>query len=157
MKLIGEAPTRVANLLLQDGPATVAELATKMKLTPAAVRKHLDVLEAADLVSSHEEAPYGPASSSQHGKGRPAKYFALTDSGRSRFVPSSDRFAETAVDYIFQELGESGLKDFAEKVFSEIARDVESVDDVLERLQDAGYCPSVKTAPNGMQISLRNC
>lgn len=157
MKLIGEAPTRVANLLLELGPATVSDLATTMKLTPAAIRKHLDVLEAAELVSSHEEAPYGPAVVASHGKGRPAKFFALTDLGRQKFAPPSDRLAENAVDFIYAELGESGIKRFAEDVFSKVASEVDSLEGLVDQLQDAGYCPSVKTAPNGLQISLRNC
>ncbi len=157
MKILGEAPTRVAQTLLEQGPVTVAELSEIFQLTPAAIRKHLDVLEAADLVSSHEQAPYGPTSPALHGKGRPAKYFALTQTGRERFAPASNRVALSAIDFISEKLGSAGVAEFAEGIFQDLVSGVDNVDDVVERLHTAGYCPSVKEAPHGIQISMRNC
>ncbi|MGH3355021.1 MAG: helix-turn-helix domain-containing protein, partial [Nocardioidaceae bacterium] len=41
-----DAPTRerVAHTILQNGPSTVASLAERLDLTPAAIRRHLDQL-----------------------------------------------------------------------------------------------------------------
>lgn len=157
MKIIGEAPARVARLLLEQGPATVAALSEVLNLTPAAVRKHLDVLEAADLVSSHEAAPYGPVQIAPTGKGRPAKYFALTERGRVRFVPATNRISEAAVEFIAERLGENGVREFAETVFKDVAQNVTNVSEAIDHLHTAGYFPTVEDAPNGVQISMRNC
>ena len=42
----GDAPTRtrVARAILENGPSTAADLARRLDLTPAAVRRHLDHL-----------------------------------------------------------------------------------------------------------------
>ncbi len=90
VKNVGEAPRRrnsrpvsgppatvSARSVLDHGPSTVAELAGRLGLTQAAVRRHLDALVADDVVEAREQRVYGTRT-----RGRPAKVFALTDCGR---------------------------------------------------------------------------
>jgi DNA-binding transcriptional ArsR family regulator len=65
---------RVASSILEHGPSTAAELAERLGLTPAAIRRHLDVLLAAGQLQARERRIYGA-----RGRGRPAKVFVLTD------------------------------------------------------------------------------
>ena len=69
---------RVARLILENGPVTAAALGTTLGLTPAAVRRHLDVLVDDGLVEARTRRVYG-----HRGRGRPARVFALTDAGRA--------------------------------------------------------------------------
>ena len=80
--LADDAPTRerVAASILENGPSTAADLADRLDLTPAAVRRHLDHLLAEGAVEAREQRVYGT-----RGRGRPAKVFVLTDSGRDDF------------------------------------------------------------------------
>ena len=57
----GDAPTRdrVARTILENGPSTAADLADRLALTPAAVRRHLDHLGAEGVVESREQKVYG--------------------------------------------------------------------------------------------------
>src|SRR3954468_325051 len=93
----GERSTRnrVARSILDHGPSTVAELAGRLGLTHAAVRRHLDALAADDVVEAREQRVYGART-----RGRPAKVFALTDCGRDAFDQSYDKLAADALRWI---------------------------------------------------------
>lgn len=96
----GERSTRnrVARSILDHGPSTVTELAGRLGLTPAAVRRHLDALVADDVVEAREQRVYGTRT-----RGRPAKIFALTDCGRDAFDQSYDKLAADALRWIAEQ------------------------------------------------------
>ncbi|MFE9168589.1 helix-turn-helix transcriptional regulator [Streptomyces kebangsaanensis] len=98
----GERSTRdrVARSILHHGPSTVAELAGRLGLTQAAVRRHLDALTADDVVEAREQRVYGART-----RGRPAKVFALTDGGRDAFDQSYDKLAVDALRWIAEREG----------------------------------------------------
>lgn len=91
---------RVARSILDHGPSSAADLATRLGLTAAAVRRHLDGLAAAGLVESREQRVYG-----SRGRGRPAKVFALTDGGRDAFYQAYDQLAADALRWISDSVG----------------------------------------------------
>lgn len=101
---------RVARLILGDGPATATQLAERLCLTPAAVRRHLDGLLAAGLVEAREQRVYGG-----RGRGRPAKVFALTDEGRGVFYQAYDALAIDALEYVEATMGEHAVDAFARR------------------------------------------
>jgi predicted ArsR family transcriptional regulator len=92
--------TRVARSLLDHGPSTTADLAERLGLTQAAVRRHLDALTADNVVEAREQRVYG-----HRGRGRPAKVFVLTDCGRDAFDQSYDVLAADALRWIAQSAG----------------------------------------------------
>lgn len=113
MKNVGEAPqeelatgerstrNRVARSVLDHGPSTVADLAKRLGLTQAAVRRHLDTLVHENVVEPREQRVYGTRT-----RGRPAKVFALTDCGRDAFDQSYDKLAADALRWIGERHGE---------------------------------------------------
>ena len=100
---------RVASSILEHGPSTAAELAERLGLTPAAIRRHLDVLLAAGQVEAREQRIYGA-----RGRGRPAKDFVLTDAGRSMFYTAYDDIAIDALDFLATTAGPEAVTRFAE-------------------------------------------
>src|ERR1700722_5427131 len=71
---------RVARLILELGPSTASSLGTRLGLTPAAIRRHLDNLLADGMIETRmARAQRG------RGRGRPARLFAITHAGRSAF------------------------------------------------------------------------
>ncbi|HEX5334198.1 MAG TPA: helix-turn-helix domain-containing protein, partial [Cellulomonas sp.] len=53
---------RVLQLIAADGPVSAADIAHELDLTPAAIRRHLGVLEGTEQISVHEGSPgLGPA------------------------------------------------------------------------------------------------
>lgn len=120
VKYMGEAPqeelatgerstrNRVARSILDHGPSTVADLAKRLGLTQAAVRRHLDALVADDVVEAREQRVYGART-----RGRPAKVFALTDCGRDAFDQSYDKLAADALRWIAETSGDEAVMAFA--------------------------------------------
>jgi predicted ArsR family transcriptional regulator len=105
----GRTRDRVTGLLLEHGPQTATELAARLGLSPAAVRRHLDALLATGRISERltREA--------HRGRGRPARRFFLTDAGRSTFPHAYDDLALTALRYVAASGGPDAVRTVAEQ------------------------------------------
>ena len=159
-----DAPTRerVATSILENGPSTAAALAERLALTPAAVRRHLDHLVADGALEAREPRVYGA-----RGRGRPAKVFMLTDSGRETFTQAYDDLAASALRFLKESAGPEAVLEFARRRTAELEdryRDVVGAAapaDRAEVLADAltrdGYAASVRTAPTGDQLCQHHC
>jgi predicted ArsR family transcriptional regulator len=99
---------RVCQQVLQVGPVTAADLARTLELTPAAVRRHLDVLLEQGLVTVRE-APAG----GRRGRGRPARLFVLTDAGHAAMETGYDDLATQALRYLATVAGPDAVRRFA--------------------------------------------
>ena len=89
---------RVLASVSEHGPITAAEVGRLLGLTPAAVRRHLDALLATGRIEERQGAP--GVGGAQRGRGRPARYYHLTDVGRSAFPHAYDDLALTALRYV---------------------------------------------------------
>jgi predicted ArsR family transcriptional regulator len=123
---------RVARSILDHGPSSAADLASRLGLTAAAVRRHLDGLAAAGLVESREQRVYG-----SRGRGRPAKVFALTDAGRDAFYQAYDQLAADALRWISDSVGGGKAGEQAVAAFAR-ARFGKQGERYLEALRHAG-------------------
>ena len=74
----GRTRDRVSALLLEHGPQTATELAARLGISPAAVRRHLDALVAAGRLEERLDRATRTAAAAG-----PARRFHLTDAGRS--------------------------------------------------------------------------
>ncbi|QHC21775.1 helix-turn-helix transcriptional regulator [Streptomyces sp. GS7] len=161
---------RVARSILDHGPSTAAELALRLELTQAAVRRHLDALAAEGVVEPREKRVYGT-----RGRGRPAKAFALTDCGRDAFDQAYDQLASDALRWIAQsagggEEGEAAVAAFARARLAAQAegyrKAVEAADPearteaLAKALTADGYAATARSAPNpqlGEQLCQHHC
>ncbi|MEW2305981.1 metalloregulator ArsR/SmtB family transcription factor [Streptomyces sp. NPDC006655] len=161
----GERSTRnrVARSILDHGPSTVTELAGRLGLTPAAVRRHLDALVADDVVEAREQRVYGTRT-----RGRPAKVFALTDCGRDAFDQSYDKLAADALRWIAErEGGQEAVAAFARARITAQAsvyrRAIEGVspdkraEALAKALSQDGYAATARSAPVGEQLCQHHC
>ncbi|MFJ5805197.1 MarR family transcriptional regulator [Streptomyces sp. NBC_01426] len=168
----GERSTRnrVARSILDHGPSTVADLAKRLGLTQAAVRRHLDALVADDVIAPREQRVYGART-----RGRPAKVFALTDCGRDAFDQSYDSLAVEALRWIAQsagggEQGEAAVAAFARARLAaqaetyresvEAAAPAERTEALAKALTADGYAATAKSAPgphSGEQLCQHHC
>lgn len=161
----GERSTRnrVARSILDHGPSTVAELAGRLKLTQAAVRRHLDALAADNVVEARDRRVYGTRS-----RGRPAKVFALTDCGRDAFDQSYDKLAVDALRWIGErEGGGDAIAAFARARIAAQAgayrKAVEAVppekrtEALAKALSADGYAATARSAPVGEQLCQHHC
>ena len=153
---------RVSRSILVNGPSTAAALAERLDLTPAAVRRHLDQLLEEGAVEARE-----PRSQAHRGRGRPAKVFALTESGRDGFDQQYDDLAAQALRFLAETGGEEAVREFATRRAAFIGERFESVRaehpelgaaEVLARIfTDEGYAASVRDVPIGEQLCQQHC
>jgi predicted ArsR family transcriptional regulator len=118
---------RVARTLLESGPMTATALAAVLHLTTAAVRRHLDALLAAGLIEERTARGAAP-----RGRGRPARSFGLTDTGRDTFDQAYDDLAASALRFLAESGGRAAVAAFARQRVSEL---------------EARYRPLVDAAP----------
>jgi predicted ArsR family transcriptional regulator len=167
VEILKGAQMRVARALLEGGPATVADLGERLELTGAAVRKHLDDLVEADLVECTDRPPYGP-DNRRKGRGRPARYYHLTQAGRDSFETSYDDVAVGALRFIAETGGDDAVMEFArrrvaemEKRYADLIDPHEPLEERVEVLADAltaaGYAAVVVPTANGVQLCQHNC
>jgi len=159
------ATARVARALLEGGPQTTAALAERLGLTSAAVRRHLDALVDAGHVEAGERAPYGPAAVSQtRGRGRPARVFTLTASGREAFEQSYDDLAVDALRFLATTGGPEAVEAFARHRVSDlegrVAATVSAVPAserpaaLVEALNREGFAASLVENESGPAVQL---
>ncbi len=158
---------RIARLILENGPVTAAGLSTRLNLTPAAVRRHLDNLLAGGMIETRTARR--PAS---RGRGRPAKLFAITDVGRSAFEHAYDDLATSALRFLAETAGPGAVAEFARRQLADLedryrsvladAAPAERVKILAEALSADGYAASasgspVETAGPGQQLCQHHC
>ncbi|VXB50535.1 helix-turn-helix transcriptional regulator [Nocardioides sp. AX2bis] len=153
---------RVARSILDHGPSTAADLAERLSLTPAAVRRHLDQMVEEGAVEARDPRP-----GALRGRGRPAKAFALTPEGRDGFDQAYDDLAAQALRFLAETGGEDAVRAFAERRVAFVGERFTEVSDtrpdlspaqVLARVfTDEGYVASVHDGPVGEQLCQQHC
>ena len=109
----------VARTILENGPQSAAELAERLQLTPAGIRRHLDLLIEIGILEPRE--PHRVATSLR-GRGRPSKVFVITDSGREKFEHSYDDLAVSALRFMASKSGSGLVNEFARTRAEDIAK-----------------------------------
>lgn len=159
MKFPGEASERVARSLLSGGPATAAELADRLSMTPAGIRRVLGLLTEHGMVSAHDRAPYGPAPKPR--RGRPSSVYVLTDTGRAACDQAYDEIALSAMRFMAQEYGPQAVENFAAVRAANLAdamRGSVTAHDVASVLTQAGYAADVEPLGDGaIQLCQHQC
>jgi predicted ArsR family transcriptional regulator len=153
---------RVVRLLLEHGPSTATELAERLGLTTAAIRRHLDAALVDGLIVTREERPHG-----RRGRGRPAKRFMLSDAGHATGPTAYDDVAVDALRYLRDEVGEQAVEDFARRRMAHWeARYAERIaslplderaEALAEALADDGYATTVHDTALGVQVCQHHC
>jgi predicted ArsR family transcriptional regulator len=160
----GRTRDRVAQLLLERGATTAAQLGTALGLSPAAIRKHLDAMLADHLVETREVRSTGP-----RGRGRPAKAFVLTAAARETFPHFYDGIASAALHWIAEHAGPEAVARFAAEQVGPLearlrAAVCQAGDDPIGRaealagaLTAEGYAANATTIASGGQLCQHHC
>ncbi len=155
---------RVARSILENGPSTAAALGARLGLTPAAIRRHLDTLQADGMIEGRQARVHG-----YRGRGRPAKVFVVTDAGRDAFEQAYDDLAVGALRFLAETGGDELVGEFARRRVGELEEryrpmvDAAGPEDkaraLARSLSADGYAASVETAPTGSgeQLCQHHC
>ena len=150
----------VGRSVLENGPSTAAALGERLGLTPAGIRRHLDLLVADGILEARE-----PRISSTRGRGRPSKVFVMTDSGREKFEHSYDDLAVAALKFMSAQSGEHLVTAFAQsraddierKATAAIAKSSQKLDALATFLTEQGYAASVGPRGAGVELCQHHC
>ncbi|MGE3284688.1 MAG: helix-turn-helix transcriptional regulator [Pseudonocardia sp.] len=163
----GEGRTRraVARLLMEQGPVTAAAVAAELELSAAAVRRHLDAL----IADGEAEVSAVPAPRrGKRGRGRPARAYVLTDSGRAQFGHGYDELAVAALRYLAEHGGDGAIRGFARDRVAELlaghaeriaaaATPDERVDVLAGALTASGYAAQARETGHGAHRGVQLC
>lgn len=167
----GRTRQAVVRLLMESGSITAGEIGTRLGLSAAGVRRHLDALIEMGDAEAHAAAAW-----QQVGRGRPAKRFQLTAAGRGKLGHRYDDLAVAAMRQLREIGGEDAVVAFARKridaILSNVAdavagSDIDAdgnVEATAERiavaLTDAGYAATTALVDGGVpgvQILQHHC
>ncbi|TFV65957.1 UNVERIFIED_ORG: MarR family transcriptional regulator [Bacillus sp. AZ43] len=152
---------------MEHGPQTATELANRLGISPAAVRRHLDSLVAAGRLEERL------ARDAHRGRGRPARRFHLTDAGRDSFPHAYDDLALTALRHIAAVGGPDAVRAVAEQQLAGLeARASSAVEQALSArpgepvdraqalaaaLTAEGYAATASAISGGGQLCQHHC
>ena len=162
----GRTRDTVVRLLLEQGPTTTTMLAERLGLSTAAVRRHLDALDAEGSVTTRD-APQDAG----RGRGRPARQHLLTPEGRARAGRGAHDAADLAVAalrHLAEAAGEDAVREFARRRVADLVAahgaDIGAHPDRTARVQalagalsEAGYAASARPARSGTGAGEQLC
>jgi len=160
----GHTRSAVVKLLLEEGPITAGAIGSKLGLSAAGVRRHLDA-----LIEGGEARSTTSASWQQRGRGRPAKQFQLTPRGRGKLGHAYDDLAGAAMRQLREIGGDSAIEVFARKRVAAIVGDVAPLghdskdstvakaDEIAEAFTNAGFAATTRKVGTGVQICQHHC
>jgi predicted ArsR family transcriptional regulator len=150
----------ITRSILENGPSTANTLSERLSLTPAGIRRHLDLLVADGILEARD-----PRVGTGRGRGRPSKVFLMTDEGRSQFEHSYDDLAVAALkfmaahsgDHLVNAFAESRAEDIERKATPYLAKRAKKVDALATFLTEQGYAASVEKRGTGEEICQHHC
>ena len=108
---------RIRQTISEHGPLTAAALASRLGLTPAAVRRHLDLLAEQGAIQEREPATAGGVG---RGRGRPARAYVLSKAGHAGMGSDYDHVATSALRFLAEHAGQDAVRDFAHERNAEL-------------------------------------
>ncbi len=157
----GQTRAAVVSLLVDEGPMTASDIAERLGISPAGVRRHLDNL------TDSGDVDLAPAGFNRGGRGRPAKWFQLTPAGRGKLRHAYDDLAGAAIRSLRDIAGQEAVDRFArERVngivagvtpASESGSVIATVEQIADALTGAGYSADTREVGNGVQICQHHC
>jgi predicted ArsR family transcriptional regulator len=150
----------IARSVLENGPSTAVVLGERLGLTPAGIRRHLDLLVEDGILEARD-----PHQALSRGRGRPSKVFVMTDAGREKFEHSYDDLAVAALKFISTHSGEHLVQAFAKtraddierKATIAVAKRSHKAQALATFLTEQGYAASVEGKASGEQLCQHHC
>ncbi len=154
----------IARSILENGPSTALGLSERLGITPAGIRRHLDVLVEEGVIEPREPR------TREIGRGRPSKVFVMTDLGRTSFEHSYDDLAISAIRFIAQSMPTSGVREFSQTRADDMERKFQKfiasrsglaseskTTALADFLTEEGYAASIHQLPIGVELCQHHC
>jgi predicted ArsR family transcriptional regulator len=163
----GRTRSAVVRLLLESGSIAAGQIGKRLGLSAAGVRRHLEA-----LIEAGEAESVSAAAWQQAGRGRPAKRYRLTATGRAKLEHSYDDLASAAMRQLREIGGDEAVRSFARQRIDAILSDVGAADSAADAdveatadriataLSKAGYVATTTQVGgpiHGVQICQHHC
>jgi predicted ArsR family transcriptional regulator len=147
-------------LVLRDGPIAASELADRLDLASAGIRRHLGALQADGLIEDHATATAG------RGRGRPARHYVATASAHGAFRSEATDVARDALGYLRRLAGPDAVQDFASQRAADLERRYgpavraagpaieDRVRALVAQLAGDGYAATARPGPGRLTIQI---
>ncbi|QPK94582.1 MarR family transcriptional regulator [Actinomyces sp. zg-332] len=158
---------QILDLIVEKGPITSITLGKILKLTSAAIRRHITALEQAGMIKKYE-----PPNGAKKTRGRPSRYYVATENARDKMPKEYSNLANRALDYLSKIAGPEAISSFAASRSRELERKYAPIinaagkDPVMrahalaDALSEDGYAATVRQVGDGtvaIQICQGNC
>ncbi|WP_026917877.1 helix-turn-helix transcriptional regulator [Gordonia shandongensis] len=157
----GQTRAAVVSLLVDEGPMRARDIAERLGISTAGVRRHLEILSADGDIEA------APAGFHRGGRGRPAKWFQLTPAGRGKLRHAYDDLAGAVLRKLRTVAGQDAVDEFARDRITELVADVQpvaatgsviaTVDQITDALTAGGYAADTREVGAGVQICQHHC
>ncbi|MFQ5577286.1 MAG: helix-turn-helix transcriptional regulator [Anaerolineae bacterium] len=151
---------RIIDLLRKQGYATVEELAQTVGLTQMAVRHHINVLQAENLIEVARTRR-------QPKPGRPIQVYGLTEKARKLYPQEYIQLTDLLVAAVIDRFGQSGANDVFNSMANSLVEDAppplknqtfeDRLSQVVTFLQDKGFVVEWGTQDGRYIISHLDC
>jgi predicted ArsR family transcriptional regulator len=151
---------QIIEFLKEKGQATVEELAATVHLTPMAVRHHLNVLQAENLITASSIRR-------QTGPGRPSQVYQLTEVADELFPQDYYGLTDYLLAELDRQLGKEGLTQIFSNIAQRLAREApppkpyqtfeERLDEVVTFLMEKGFVVDWEAKENSYMIHAYSC
>ena len=149
----------ILSTIKEDGPQTASNLARRLNRTPMAIRLHLYDLASEEYLCFTEH---------KLRRGRPAKYWDLTDKAQNIFPDAHQTLAIDILNSISQTLGQKGLESIvtthAQNQLASYKKQINAQNNVPQRLQklaeirtQEGYMAGIKQVGDHWQLYENHC
>lgn len=149
---------RILHLVVEVGPVSVLDLAHRLQLTAAGVRRHVAALEEAGQVAVHAGSiPAG-------GRGRPARRYVATERAQESLDFTYAELAGQALAALAAVAGPDAVRTFAERRAAELEAELIAslpaadlltrTDGLAQALSGHGYAATARSVPGGRAIQL---
>lgn len=159
----GQTRRDIMSAMLTARSVTASELAEKVGVSPAGVRRHLDKLLEDDLIEVCAE-PKTRAGGAGATRGRPAKHYQLTAAGRDRFGSGYDDLALAAFAEVEAIGGREAVKNLARKRAEKLLGEVAAEGGVDKRTREVaaafaahGYAANADNVGSSLQLCQHHC
>lgn len=151
---------QIIEFLKEKNQATVEELAATVNLTPMAVRHHLNVLQAENLILSSTIRR-------QTGPGRPSQVYQLTQAADELFPVDYYGLTDYLLAELTHQLGQDGLRQIFSNIAQRLANEAppprenqsfeERLDEVIAFLSAKGFVVDWESGDNDYMIHAYSC
>lgn len=139
--------------ILRGGPQTARDVASRLRVQVSAARKHLERLVELGIVREQFV---------REGRGRPKKYYSLTEEGLEVFPRRYDAVLEGLLTTIVERRGEESAREILAQLADRIAQPIARAKAgraarTLDLLNDLAFDVSAERSDGRLTLTSRNC